>query len=77
MPVSIAADDHRPDRAHQETDAKGGQRHQQRRHGRVRGEEVLADQYSEEAVDREVVHFQRIAQRAGDQGFTGGRYLRG
>jgi hypothetical protein len=31
----------------------------------VGGEEQLADQQREEAVDGEVVHLQRIAQRAG------------
>lgn len=42
-PVGVAADDHRPHRTHQEPDAKGGQRHQQRRHRRLGGEEMLAD----------------------------------
>ncbi len=72
-PVRVVTDQDAAQRPHHETDAEGGDRHQQRAKGRMRRKIQLADQDREEAVDREVEHLQAVAQRGrGDQ-----RELRG
>ncbi len=72
--VGVAADHETSERAHHEPDAERRDGQQQRRIGAGGGKEQLADHDGKEAVDGEVVHFQRITDRTrGDHARLVGR----
>ena len=72
--VGEGADDQRPDRPGDETDAEGGQRQHQADEGGVGGEEGVADVDGEHGVGGEVVEFECVADhRRGDLSPRNGR----
>ena len=77
--VGIVADHEAAQRPHHKADAERCHGQQQRTVGALGGEEQLADHEREEAVDGEVIHFQRVADGAGgDQpGLAGSSWLGG
>jgi len=70
MAIGIGADQNAAQRPHEKTDAKRGERQQQRQIGIARGgKKQYADINNEEVIDTEIEKLQRIAEGGGKYHF--------